>query len=335
MFGYIGSYSSLRNYIGNNCITALCDYDDGKLIVGTDNDGIYQLNNHYNFIRHLTPETNPDIPSTVMCLFKDSHKNVWIGSYLSGLSFMNNKGDRFTKVSLKDKNGNEIKRVYCLAEDAHKRLWIGTMGMGLYFTDLQTSIQENINVYNTKELQDVNQWIDALYYAQNGRLYIGTYDGIKCIDTQTLKVAGKEKALLGLVIYSIAEDHEHRIWAGTSDGITVMDKDLNVLEQFTTQNGLPNNSVSSIVVDKNNDIWVSTNQGIAKYNPQKNSFIPFYASDGLYNNEFSRNAFCQYPDGKILFGGTNGIIFFNPDDIKIQKFKVKSDLQDFTYMIKL
>lgn len=62
MFGYIGSFSSLRNHIGNNCITALCDYDNGKLLVGTDNDGIYQLSNHYNFIRHLTPESNPDIP---------------------------------------------------------------------------------------------------------------------------------------------------------------------------------------------------------------------------------------------------------------------------------
>ena len=329
MFGYIGSYSSLRNYIGNNCITALCDYDDGKLVVGTDNNGIYQLNNQYNFIRHLTPESDSDIPPTVMCLFKDSNKNVWIGSYLSGLSFMNAKGDKFTKVTLKDKNGNEIKRVYCLAEDNHKRLWIGTMGTGLYFSDLQSSIQEHINVYNTQDMKNINQWIDALYYAQNGRLYIGTYNGIKCIDTQNLKIVGQEKALLGLVVYSIIEDHEHRIWAGTSDGVTVMDKDLNILEQFTIQNGLPNNHISSIVVDKNNDIWVSTNQGLAKYDPQKKSFIPFYASDGLYNNEFSRNAFYQYPDGKILFGGTNGIIFFNPDDIKIQKFQGKIRITGF------
>lgn len=331
MFGYIGSFSSIRNYIGNNCITALCNYDDGKLIIGTDNDGIYQLTEHYNFIRHLTPESNPNIPSTVMCLFKDSNKNVWIGSYLSGLSFMHSKGDKFVKVSLKNKEGDDIKRVYCLAEDSHKRLWIGTMGMGLYFMDLQPSgaPSPSIKVYNTKELQDINQWIDALYYAKNGRLYIGTYDGIKCIDTQNLKVTGKTKSLLGLVVYSITEDQHHRIWAGTSDGIVVMDQDLNIIEQFTTQNGLPNNSVSSIVIDKNNDIWVSTNQGIAKYTPQKKSFIPFYASDGLYNNEFSRNAFCQYPDGRILFGGTNGIIFFNPDDIKTQKFQSKIRITGF------
>lgn len=319
MFGYIGSLSSIRNCIGSNCITALCDYDDGKLIVGTDNDGIYQLNDQYGFIRHLTPESNPDIPPTVTCLFKDSYKKIWIGSHLGGLSVMDPEGDKFTKVSLTDKDGNEIKRVYSLAEDEQKRLWIATMGMGLHLMDLQAPIQKNTNVYSDEELQDVNPWIDALYHDRNGRLYIGTYDGIKCIDTRNLKAAGKGKALLGLIVYSIAEDRDHRIWVGTSDGISVMDKDLNFIEQFTTRDGLPNNTILSIVTDKNNDIWVSTNQGIAKYDPQKKSFISFYTSDGLYNNEFSRNTFCQYPDGRILFGGTNGIIFFNPDDITVRE----------------
>lgn len=329
MFGYIGSFSTPRNYIGSNCITALCNYDNGKLIVGTDNDGIYLLNNDYSFIRHLTAEDN-SVPPTVMCLFKDSNQNVWIGSYLSGLSFMSRQGNQLEKVSLKDNHGNEIKRVYCLAEDANHRLWIGTMGTGLYYTDLPDSYQPNIKVYDTqKDLQTVNTWINTLFYARNGRLYIGTFDGIKCVDTQSLKIVGKENVLLGLSVNSIVEDPKHHIWAGTSDGISVMDQDLNILEQFTTQNGLPNNSISSIVVDKNKDIWVSTNQGVAKYNPQTKSFIPFYASDGLYNNEFSRNAFCQYPDGRILFGGTNGIIFFNPDDIKTQKFQSKIRITGF------
>lgn len=330
MFGYIGSLSSLRNCIGSNCITALCDYDNGKLIVGTDNDGIYLLNSNYSFMQHLTQEANPDIPPTVMCLFKDSNKNIWIGSYLSGLSVMNSNGKELTKIFLTDNNGSEIKRIYCLAEDANKRLWIGTMGTGLYYTAIQPHIQQNIKAYNTqKELPTVNQWINTLYYAKNGRLYIGTYDGIKCIDTQSLKVVGKEDVLLGLSINTIVEDRNHRIWAGTSDGISVMDQDLNIVEQFSTLNGLPNNSISSIIVDKNNDIWVSTNQGIAKYNAQTKSFIPFFASDGLYNNEFSRNAYCIYPNGKILFGGTNGIIFFNPDDIKTQKFQSKIRITGF------
>lgn len=140
MFNYIGNFSSIRNYIGSNCITALCETTDkGKLIVGTDNDGIYLLDKNYNFIQHLTQDKNPDVPPTVMCLFEDSNKKVWIGLYLSGISVFDSQTNKLSKTSLRNNEGNEITKVYRFVEDPHKRLWIGTMGTGLYYVDLPAS----------------------------------------------------------------------------------------------------------------------------------------------------------------------------------------------------
>lgn len=108
MFSYIGNFSSLRNYIGSNCITALCKTTDkSKLIVGTDNDGIYLLDKNYNFLQHLSQDENPDVPPTVMCLFEDSNKKVWIGSYLSGISLFDSQTNRLSKISLQNNEGNE------------------------------------------------------------------------------------------------------------------------------------------------------------------------------------------------------------------------------------
>lgn len=162
-------------------------------------------------------------------------------------------------------------------EDPHKRLWIGTMGTGLYYADLPGSSDsyQHIKVHQVLSEKTINQWINTLLYIPDGRLYVGTYDGIKCIDTQNLKVTGNEKALIGLSINTIAQGPDNHIWVGTPEGIYVMDYKLNIIEKLTTHNGLPNNLISSIITDKNKDLWVSTSQGIAKYNPHSKSFIPF------------------------------------------------------------
>ena len=206
MFSYIGNFSSLRNYIGSNSITALCKTTDkSRLIVGTDNDGIYLLDKNYNFLQHLSQDENPDVPPTVMCLFEDSNKKVWIGSYLSGISLFDSQTNRLSKISLQNNEGNEIKKVYSFVEDPHKRLWIGTMGTGLYYADLPGSSDsyQHIKVHQVLSEKTINQWINTLLYIPDGRLYVGTYDGIKCIDTRNLKVTGNEKALIGLSIKTV------------------------------------------------------------------------------------------------------------------------------------
>ena len=75
MFNYIGNFSSIRNYIGSNCITALCETTDkGKLIVGTDNDGIYLLDKNYNFIQHLTQDKTRMFLLPSCAIFEDSNQ---------------------------------------------------------------------------------------------------------------------------------------------------------------------------------------------------------------------------------------------------------------------
>lgn len=79
----------MNNSIGDKCVTGICRDSQGHFLVGTDNDGIYVLDENYKKLFHLTPRKQyPDAPHTVMCMLRDTYDRIWIGSYLDGLSIL-------------------------------------------------------------------------------------------------------------------------------------------------------------------------------------------------------------------------------------------------------
>ena len=88
---------------------------------------------------------------------------------------------------------------------------------------------------------------------------------------------------------------------------------------YTTEDGLPNNTIYGIVIDKYGHIWVSTNYGLSKFDYKKNEFTNFDTVDGLQGREFNGKSFHISYDAEIFFGGTNGLNSFKCEDLKRSK----------------
>ncbi len=149
------------------------------------------------------------------------------------------------QYKLVDKNNNYIQRVYDFAEDKNKRLWIATMGFGLFYYDLKnekefTSIQSRTSL--------INEWIGCLHYSDDNKLYVGTYDGVNCIDLDSPDFQS-HKILSQNVIYSIFEDDEGVVWLGSSEGLSGWNKNTKELTTYTTADGLPSNTIYAIQGD--------------------------------------------------------------------------------------
>lgn len=323
-FNYIGCRSTLKNTIGDKCVTAVCRNEDGYLFVGTDNDGLYVLDKDYDQSKHLSPHIRScNAPNTVMCMLKDSGGNMWVGSYLEGLAYLEKGKTVFNYVSFESRGFRDADRIFGLAEDCFKRLWIGTMGGGLYCIDLSNPnlVKDTFEVNGKKVRPNdrLNLWVNCLLCGAGDMLYIGTVDGIMCLDLNTGEFLFDAPVLKGHSVVSISQDVAGNIWLGTVDGIKVFDRFLNeTIAEYDINDGLPGNNIASITSDKAGNVWISTNRGIAKYEFRTKSFTSFRISDGLYNNEFSRGAFYNDSDGCIYFGGTSGIVYFYPDDIKVE-----------------
>lgn len=113
----------------------------------------------------------------------------------------------------------------------------------------------------------------------------------------------------------------HVLWIGTGGGgLSRLDTRTGLFAPFTTQNGLPNNVVYGIVAEsppppEGQVFWLSTNKGLARFNPATRKFQYFMHADGLPGNEFNMYAYGKMPNGRLIFGGVNGLTIFDPKDL--------------------
>lgn len=326
-FDYYGYKSIHNNTIGSSCVMAIHTDEQATIWIGTDNDGLYAINDQGKQLRHYTHQAgNPQsVPGTILCLYEDSNQELWLGSYFDGLARINKQTGTCQDVtSLLQGNLNAGKpKVSCIIEDKNKNLWVGTYGSGLYKINLPT---QHVTYYeSTRNENDdwsinrlPNDWISYLLEDKEGMIWIGTYKGLAVLNPQTdnfINYKKQNNLLPGYVVYSLLENSNGEIWAGTSEGLVCLNKDRLTPVLFTTADGLPSDIICGLAEDEKKNIWISTHQGISKLNPPEKKFINYYAGDGLQGNEFTRTAVFKDKRGKIFFGGTNGVTAFYPQDI--------------------
>lgn len=84
---------------------------------------------------------------------------------------------------------------------------------------------------------------------------------------------------------------------------------------YDANSDLPNNVVYGILEDGSGTLWLSTNLGISAFSFQDQVFRNFNFSHGLQSNEFNTGAYFKSGNGKMYFGGVNGLSFFKPENV--------------------
>lgn len=78
------------------------------------------------------------------------------------------------------------------------------------------------------------------------------------------------------------------------------------------RDGLPATSIHAIQPDAEGTLWMSTDNGLVRFDPVSGQMRVFTTDDGIASNEFNRIAHARAPDGRLFFGGVNGITAFHP-----------------------
>jgi len=166
------------------------------------------------------------------------------------------KNDRFSITS---------NRVYDLLVD-NDQLWIGTNKLDILY--LVDPVFKIINMKSEIKLN--NDFVFSIYKTE-GYTFIGTRNGINCIDIQgNVTVITKENTSSKLafnVIRGITRDNENNLWISTTKGLSIIDlTDFNpekpniktIYANLKDENSLSSNNIRSVFVDEKNRIWIAT-----------------------------------------------------------------------------
>ena len=295
---------SNRSFGGAN-VTALAVTTDNCLLVGTSNDGLYEVSLSNFSTRHFPRSNSQDgVGSQVNSILEDSKGRLWIGTFANGLGLFDRGTGRCTYII----RGCNISSI---AEDFDGAILVAstTRSVFRYFPETKT-LQ---NLTNLTDL--VGHHVECLLKPDEKTMYLGSNRGAFGIIRSTGGQPPVSRQYLSKQIVYCVHKSGDNVFFGTAGGLTVLDERTGEIKSYTTVRGLPSNIIYGIAGDNDKGIWISTSNGLTRFDPKDETFENYFVGDGLQGNEFSKNVSCSSPQGYLYFAGNNGITYFNPDEI--------------------
>jgi len=329
--------------------------DENDIIwLGTELNGLIKYDQRNNLIEqysHNPRDENSIGNNTVTAIVSSMDGALWIGTNGGGLHKFLPGQKKFIKYKNEVGNINSLSNnvIKDICFDKNGDLWVATYGGGINKLNPGTGKVERI-VFNNKELANQLDFISTLYANSDSILWAGTYGNgllkmnIRTYQAKLFKHNRKDiKSINNNRIVSIANDEDGNLWIGTAAGINKYFLLDDSFKHYGVDDGLANGVIYAILADGKGNLWMSTNKGISKFNREKKLFTNFTEEDGLQSYEFNRGAAFKVDDGRMYFGGINGVNVFPPDSIKfdptvppivITKIKVMNNVINHEHLIK-
>ena len=308
------SYSA-RNTQGavlGDIILSFNQLDSGKLLVGTEQHGLFTLDETDLYLEKSEALAN----SSIIAILKDHNARIWVATDREGL------------ILIEDQNQlDQIKQIEGITNPSVLSLEQAPNG------DILAGTYKGLNIIREGRVLDMDFIPDylqedrilAIHTINKGEFLLGTFsNGVVHFNHKeslfTRYTSGANSSHLPDKkiperVQAIYEDSKGRTWLGTYSGLALFDATEGSFTLFTTRDGLPSDVVYGILEDQKGNLWLSTNSGISSFNADSLVFKNYSLLDGLSSKEFNGGAYFKDEKGKMYFGSINGFTVFDPEQI--------------------
>lgn len=266
----------------SNSVNANLEMNDGVVWESTSRRGLEKLEILKNTIEHrlLMPGAESTLDNEVRGMCHDPKRNVTLLANKRGKVFAVDAHDHVQGVITHDNSGNAISRPYGISLDHEGNYWICDKDNGLYkVTPAASGGYSTVNLrHDDRDPYSLSS--NAAYQAvedRQGNIWVATYGGgvnVVRRDKSGRYVALHPKNVMKryphnayMKVRTIALAKDGRVWAGTTDGILIMQirNENIVIEQVLPpqdmSKGLMSNDIVCLACDRQGTMWVGTNSG--------------------------------------------------------------------------
>ncbi|RSL18137.1 signal transduction histidine kinase [Edaphobacter aggregans] len=205
--------------------------------------------------------------SSVLSLFEDRERNLWVGTESTGLHILRRQNFH----SLPDLADLAVNTIVQTTDGA---LYAGTNGDGLY--RYQFGKLKHISTHDGL----ASDIILSLTPGPDGTLWIGTPDGLNHLADSHIKTYTSADGLPDDLIRSLLLGADGSLWIGTRRGLAhLQNGHFTVL---TTSNGLRSDLIGALLQSANQDLWIATLDGLSRLH--NGAITTYTTADGLSGN---------------------------------------------------
>jgi len=329
------SFGDTNTKLNYKIVSGMTEDKNNNLWIGTEGGGLNFYNRKsktFSYYKHDPNNKNSISANNIKSVITDRKGNIWVGIHDGGVNYFNPNQFpyQFNKIDFPKASETSLQsyKVLTLFEDITGNIWIGTLTGGLLVYDTKNQKLSRIH-------KDSRTIMSIVQTKKPEFLLVGGSNGVEKVNIYT-----KERTLVPikkkdddknsfLYVNSLYIDNFNHYWIGTEgQGLYLYNPQRRETKNFGIAEGLPNDIIYGVLADNNGNMWVSTNYGISRLNVVSNQIKNYNQWDGLQGNEFNYGSFLKTRNNELFFGGTNGITYFNPSDIRKNTFVPTIDINN-------
>ena len=304
---------SAQNYIIGSSVSSIAPGENGETWCTVQNSGVFCFDASGKIIAH------PTSPAGTCIIYKDRQGAYWISNGSALYSYNPHTGTYQEKLTFTSAG------IYCMTDDNQGNLYISVYSKGLYIYNVESG---KVTVLNMRQRGNkgflCNDWVRSMAFDHTGHLWIGTSNGVSCLNTKTLsfKDFGWNIILKDRQANGICEGKNGNMIIGTEEGLYLFDRKNNKTLALPHAEVLKGKQVCCIIKDHQGDLWISTTMGIWQYDQKNRQFIGHINGNGLTTREYVLGSSMHTASDLIAFGTSDGITTFYPERVRAKKMEL-------------